>query len=56
MLLPEAVALAALEVLKLSLQLTIKIIDTVPPEQHVKNWERHERIVSAIERLFQPKP
>ena len=56
MLLPEAVALAALEVLKLSLELTIKIIDTVPEAQHKANWDRHERIMVAIERLFQPKP
>lgn len=29
-----------------------KVIDTVPPEQHDRNWARIERIMAAIETVI----
>lgn len=34
-----------------SLELTIKIIDTMPPESHKAAWERHDKRMAFVEKV-----
>ncbi len=45
---PDVLFLAVAEVAKL----TGKIIDTVPAEQHARNWARWERFASWVDESF----
>jgi hypothetical protein len=55
---PELGVLAALnpetvlQIIRLSLELAIRILDDMPAEQRVKFWERHERNMDFLEKLF----
>lgn len=37
-----------------ALLLVGKIIDTVPPEQHAENWDRLDKFIDRLERVFKP--
>lgn len=39
---------AGLNAVTVALLLVMKIIDTVPPEQHAENWERLDRFIEKL--------
>ena len=41
-----------LEIIRLSLEITLEVVKGVPPEQRAAMWERHERRMEFWERLF----
>lgn len=46
------VLILALECLKLSLELTLEIVKSQPIEFRQKAWERHFKIVDALDKFF----
>ena len=42
----------ALEILKLSLELTLEIVKHMPPEAHADAWARHMRLMTVIDHIF----
>lgn len=44
--------LAVLEIVKLSLQITLRILEDMPAEKRQAAWDRHEKRMEFWERLF----
>lgn len=43
---------AILEIIRLSLLITLKVLETMPPEVAKAAWERHDRRMEFLEKLF----
>jgi hypothetical protein len=53
--LPESI----LQIIRLSLEITLEVIKGIPDAQKAAMWERHEKRIEFWEKLFQglqPKP
>jgi hypothetical protein len=50
--LTPAVLVSILKIVELSLELANKIHDDMTPEQRQAHWERHEKRIEFMERLF----
>ncbi len=45
-----------LEIIKLSLELSLEIVRSIPKEQHQAFWEQHRKNVEFWEKLFDAGP
>lgn len=43
---------AILEIIRLSLEITLQILKDMPPAEKVKAWERHAKAMEFWEKLF----